>query len=417
MNRFCFHFGNDGQYLKRMTRVADEIFFNPKLIAAENFAFIYEDTDNEFFVQNGDCFGIVAGYVRNDGSQSSVHPHNEIISAIHDRSIWPLNNNFTGYFSILSLNKRLGQIVLCNDVIGCMPLDYFNGSGNFVCSNSHLMLGRTIETNVDMAGFLQTLIPSHLCYGQRTMLENVNRLLPGQYMQFDKNLRKIYEAQDCSLYDEVIEGDIRQLAEENLQILDQEIAHIVRSHDPVYIAMSGGVDSRLMGARLRHVYDKKVYSYSYGSPEKYELKLAKRVSAQLDMEFKAFPLNYQYFPNREELRDLVRANEARPNLLWKSIIDSFKAKPHERRIMLIGDLYETTAGSHIGMGSFSSDRIKSLLYKATGREKSWTPSSPAAFSIWKDQKVAATLRKVSIYESNLSDTASPSRIETLAKGC
>lgn len=393
MSNFSFYHGDDQAVVESLRRATASSWGAVKEVSLDSFwLFIPVDDFARGFYESPDALGTVSGYVRcddlEDASEGSGHSHERhgqrFISEIASDSHWPLDGRWTGSFGAIVYSKLRREIILCNDLIGYHPV-YFSTSGKGILGGTSLIvLSHCVECEVDVVGVAQRITSPYCNYGRRTILKQVSRLLPGEWLKFAAEGQKFDSVFDNSLCDGLMRGDVNTIARTVWDCLERETVLGAGVTDRVCVAMSGGWDSRLVLGGVAHRVDT-VDCYTYGGEDHYEVGLARRCASAVGASHRSFPIENKYFPSRESLEGLVRETESANFMEWYGIIEACKSGG-EKSTLLLGDLCESIDGRYMGEFSSRQARKKSFVNGLLGKSDQIAVATTAAFNQWKEEK-------------------------------
>lgn len=330
-------------------------------------------------------YSITDGYLR-DFNKKVSDIQDQMESVISEISkTWPLPENITGSFSSLIINKYTKDFIICNDPIGIYPLYYLKNNKGFFISNSIILIGAISKCDFDEAGIIQRCIgPEFSNYGSRTILENCKRLLPGEYLKFDKMGNK-----KLSKYDNTLYQNITKSSQENIEDIylsywnayKKELDYCLNDTINVNVALSGGLDSRLiLGAIPKN---KKVSCLTYGKDNNYETKIASRIAKLNNSDFNSFSNPNLYFPPIEILKDYTLQTEAVNLCSWLEILEKITTRRKEP--ILLGDMAEILNGRNIKKYTSKEFRQNQFIkYQIFNKDYKFENSTKESFDKWKN---------------------------------
>lgn len=198
---------------------------------------------------------------------------------INHNKVYTIKGNFS---VIISTPKMLIAFV---DKVRSFPLFYSIDKHKLLLSNSE----ESIIKNKD-AKFLETSLlefrMSGYTLGNKTLFQDLNQLYAGQLLLLDKTNRQIKIE---SYYDypnknsKLISKDLKLL----LDITNEYFERLIESFDdrPVYIPLSGGLDSRFILGKLLNNGYKNIITYTYGIKEIWEVKAAREIAKYLGVKW------------------------------------------------------------------------------------------------------------------------------------
>jgi len=144
---------------------------------------------------------------------------------------------------------------------------------------------------IDQSQLLLTFFSGYTI-GNKTLYNDIVTLEPGQCLilnKSEKNVRVENYFNLTAVKSATLSS--RDLKKQFKEILIHTFENIKNLQRPIYVPLSGGMDSRLVVSILKELNCRNVYSFSYGDINNYEVKTAKRVSEKLNVEWSFFPLN------------------------------------------------------------------------------------------------------------------------------
>jgi asparagine synthase (glutamine-hydrolysing) len=176
-----------------------------------------------------------------------------------------------GDFVIYGLNKNTMDFVILNDFLGRLPFYYTKSSYEMIGSREIQMISY-IQDNTsnipkfDQMGVAQFLLFSHTV-GKRTLLNEVSRLEPASILMICSNSSQV-ELQNIYSFNfgdrEHANKDIKKNAHELARLFKQACETRVNQNSKNILSLSGGFDSRAVGAVIN---DNETGLYAVTSPE------------------------------------------------------------------------------------------------------------------------------------------------------
>lgn len=302
------------------------------------------------------------------------------------RKNWPLPKNISGSFSASLVDMKEQELILCTDQIGLYPLYYLRQKESWYVSNSIILIGAVSVAEFDTAGVVQrSLGPAYANLGSRTILKDCKRLLPGEFLRFNFAGNLLSQKYDNRLYQEMSSSSQEHSMEkEYWNAYRKEVEYCVNYSSKVNIALSGGIDSRIaLGAIPK---GKEVKCYTFGSPDNYESRIAKKLSNIKKAKFQACYHPDYYFPSPEIFREYAEETEALELCSWLEVTESVAHKRKEP--LLLGELCEALPARNIK--SFSSKNFRKenfLRFYLLNKDYDFTKADNAHFEKWKEKNL------------------------------
>ena len=351
---------------------------------------------NQTQIETSSLLGFLDGYLTSfDHAVNNVESQQTVVCE-HCLENWPLTNTQSGSFALALISKQTGNLVFCNDVIGVYPLYYGFINDGFVVSSSLLLLSKFFNIDVDNVGFAESALSSEMSLvGSRTLLEGIKRLLPGEYITFNPNTPKSLEKQyDNTLYKDL--SDASQNTTEEVatyvDLFQKEVAYITAPYNHCNLALSGGLDSRVLLGVLPK--EKDLHCHTYGPSDSYEVFISKRLAAKAKREFINYDSPELYFPKKDILEKYTSISEGFGVVSWLEILEGI---PNDRkRLLLLGDMTEALQARNIKRYSGRNARVKNF-WSTIVRKRAFvfTPSSSGHFSTWKTTFLERELQRFS----------------------
>jgi asparagine synthase (glutamine-hydrolysing) len=195
-------------------------------------------------------------------------------------------NTIPGFYSaIIETPKIIFAVV---DHIRSYPLFYFNNNKKFNISNS----ARKVKQNQSLTNTNENAV-FDLCMtgfvtGKNTLYEKLFQIQAGEYLLWDKiaksiNTESYFKYLPCESEENTIDNYIHELS----SILDSIFINIIKRANgaPIWIPLSGGLDSRLIACKFKEHGYQNIKTFSYGPSGNYEAKAAQNIARTLGYEW------------------------------------------------------------------------------------------------------------------------------------
>ena len=164
---------------------------------------------------------------------------------------WLLDTD--GEFVIFGWDKQTEKICLCNDLLGRLPLYYYQTDQEVAISRNLRFLAELIPNRqYDMMSIAQILQLGYSLH-QRTYIKGVFRLNPASLLIIDPRQARChtktiqpFNFEDKPYQDESLNNNALELA----RLMRQGVKNRARLSDKNLLSLSGGLDSRTVGAAL-----------------------------------------------------------------------------------------------------------------------------------------------------------------------
>ncbi|PTX44059.1 hypothetical protein C8P64_0029 [Christiangramia gaetbulicola] len=337
-------------------------------------------------INHDDFFCFTEGYMRDFNlppENISKHIFSCANQIIKD---WPLPNCITGSFSAIIGQSEKNEVIICNDLIGVYPVYYLFIDDEVYISNSLILMAIISNCDFDDVGIIQRGIgPEYSNFGSRTILKGCKRLLPGEYIKI-KDKKIVARKFDNSLYQNISTSNKSQDLHHDYWIQYQkEVEYALIDFDEVNIALSGGLDSRLLLGAIPNF--KKTKCLTYGEDDYYETKVAKKLAGKAKSSFENHSQIDLYFPPPEILKNYHLKTEAVLVCSWLEILENIQIKT--RKPILLGDMTEALSGRNIKAYSGRNFRQKNFFkYHFFGSDYLFENANKVNFQDWKRRTTA-----------------------------
>lgn len=359
-------------------------------------------------IENDSYLSLTDGYLRDLNLHNQDKNLHTITAVEQIATSWPVSKNITGSFSTTIIDKHSFAIIICNDLIGIYPLYYLIKDNQVFVSNSIILMASISNCNLDEVGIAQRCIgPEYFNLGSRTILDDCKRLLPGEYIKLDSLGNIIETRYDNSLYQEMSSSAQKHnLHQAYWEGYKKEVEYCLLGSKDVNVALSGGMDSRLLLGAISD--NKNIECLTYGQKGNYETKIASKLAEIKKAKFNSFSQIDLYFPPLETLKKYVLKTEAVNICSWLEILENIKLE--ERNPILLGDMTEAISARNIKKFSTREFRQKNFVqYYLLEKDYQFEKSDTQKFSEWKKAKLHNFDRwyieeRVSQLNLNLSST-------------
>lgn len=328
-----------------------------------------------------DIWCINQGYLRDCSSNDLRSNYQTLINYIANS--WPLHDSATGSFSSVICNPEKTEVVICNDPIGVYPLYYLKTEDGFYISNSIILIGNFTNIEFDETGIIErTTLPEYSELGTRTILKNCKRILPGEWIRFNFEGKRLESKYDNTLFNLELHDNLDKLVDDYWSVFKQELSCLLKNESEITVALSGGMDSRILLGGLPE--NRNINCVSYGPDNSYEIGIAEKLARLRKASFKSYSNSHLNFPNLNVLEKYVRNTEAVYLCSWLEILENIEVEPE--RIFLLGDLSTALTGRSIKRFSSKAYQKKHFLkHSFLSKDYELEENNNENFVKWKDE--------------------------------
>ncbi|MDP6179760.1 MAG: asparagine synthase-related protein [Desulfatiglandales bacterium] len=176
------------------------------------------------------------------------------------------------------------RLIAAVDKIRSYPVFYVKWDDRFAVSNSARALKSEIGlSEVDELSAIEFRMAGYVT-GKETLYKHLYQLQAGEFLIWEKIGRTLQKERYylfCSY--EVRDDKSEDLVEELGEITDRIFRRMMGEADgaPIWVPLSGGLDSRLVLCKFKQLGYDNLYAFSYGPPGNYEARAAKYVADKI----------------------------------------------------------------------------------------------------------------------------------------
>ncbi len=306
---------------------------------------------------------------------------------------WPVPDHISGSFSTSIINSN--SITICNDCIGIYPLYYYIKNKELIISTDiYWMAFAKSDAEIDEVGLLQkTLGSENATIGSRTILKNVKRVLPGENINFSLNTSiEVQKKYDNTLFKIDDNYTLNKASlEKYWDNYTKEINYLLNNDQEDFIALSGGMDSRiLLGAIPSKI---KLSCLTYGEQNNYEVSIARRLAKTKKYSFNSYYDPDLYFPPLKTFNKYIRESESLRIASWLEILENIDN--HSNSYLLLGDMCEVLPARNIKKYASKNKRIANFFSHFILKQlPKFTKSDSENFEHWKNKILNSELKRL-----------------------
>lgn len=175
---------------------------------------------------------------------------------------------FNGMFAMALWDRRQRVLFLARDRLGIKPLYYLRGEKRFLFASEikAILADPEVPRGIDLKGLNNYLTYGH-AVAPNTMLQGVEKLLPGYYMQVSERGITAHRWWDAISQSEPDSGSTpneADYADEIRRLLEDSVRLRLVSDVPLGAFLSGGVDSSAIVGVMSKLMDRPVQTFSVG---------------------------------------------------------------------------------------------------------------------------------------------------------
>jgi asparagine synthase (glutamine-hydrolysing) len=178
------------------------------------------------------------------------------------------------------------------DKIRSYPIFYCDAGNTFFISNSALKIQAEADLHEkDEISFLEFEMAGFTT-GRSTLFKDLLQLQAGEFLLYDKKRSNLETIRYYRYWtDEIIERAEGELLDELHEVTVKTFLDMIETLNgrPVWIPLSGGLDSRLVLAMLCEFKYDNISTFTYGIPGLWEIKEAKKIAEYLNVRWHYLP--------------------------------------------------------------------------------------------------------------------------------
>jgi asparagine synthase (glutamine-hydrolysing) len=174
---------------------------------------------------------------------------------------------------------------LATDRICSVPLFFSVVHNTLSVSNSASSLIDLIGAPKILWGSVAEYLLSGYVHGEKTLYKNVTSLQPGFFLLANRRYGSISQSQYFSYRPAPVYRNRKSLIQEFDDLIDLAIKRTISYANgrPIVVPLSGGLDSRLVLAKLKQHKYPELYSFTYGLSGNHEAMMGQWVAKKLDV--------------------------------------------------------------------------------------------------------------------------------------
>jgi asparagine synthase (glutamine-hydrolysing) len=340
---------------------------------------------NEIFVLYG---------VSHDNSLTKIEKKISKLEAWNSSSIVELFKKQVGNFAgVIETDKYICAFV---DKIRSHPVFYSFSEGEIKISNSARVLKEKTGLNkINELSHLEYRMAGYVT-GRETIYENLYQLRAGELLYFDKLEKKI-KLERYFNYHPATKNDKSDdyYIEKHGEVLDRVFRRVIlnAAGAPIWIPLSGGLDSRLIICKLVSMGYDNLHSFTYGARRNHEVEAAKEVAESLGVPWffvKTSPSkirNLFFSDSRKDYWEYADGLCSMPTMNDYAALHTLRRKGllPDDAVIINGQSGDFISGGHISLSLIHGGRsTKELLEAITIKH----------FSLWNDLKTKHNLKTI-----------------------
>jgi len=312
---------------------------------------IFNENKTLAIVANGEIYNYIS--LKQDllakGHGFSTKSDTEVVLHCYEEYGYESFNKLNGMFAFAIYDLVHEKIIIARDRAGEKPLYYYKGESCFLFASELKSIISTglVNKKIDKKAlnqFLQlTYIPAPL-----TILQDVYKLLPGHYLEFDKDLNlKIEQYWDVKYHKADLINDYDECKKRLRTTLFNAVEECMVSDVPLGAFLSGGIDSTTIVGIMSQIAKKPVNTFTIGYKDKQydESDRAQKVSKLHKTNHHLYCLDYNdVLPELNKILDNIDEPFADSSILPTFMVSKFAGQ--HVKAALTGDAGDELFGGY-----------------------------------------------------------------------
>lgn len=229
------------------------------------------------------------------GSEKAVRDFERLLPIEDDLDKNAIREGLSGivgnFAAIVEGQKWILAVV---DKIRSYPIFYMERDGIFCVSNSARLVKEKLSLfEIDSVSLLEFRMAGYVT-GRETLYKFLYQLQAGEWLIWDKKERVLERERYYLFYSEKTRRESEdELIDELNKITNEIFQRIIEEVNgaPIWIPLSGGLDSRLVLCKLKQLGYDNLTAFSYGASGNYEAKAAKHVAKRIGVPWQFVPIS------------------------------------------------------------------------------------------------------------------------------
>ncbi|MDR6967000.1 hypothetical protein J2X31_001000 [Flavobacterium arsenatis] len=321
-------------------------------IPLENYQYQFDDFYIKFsgdyrILISEDELILVEGFVYDTLKNEEVADETlkQIIKKYNNENI-VFEDHITGQFNIVCIKNNV--INLITDFVGMKPLYYcIEDSNKIISNNIYSFLDLNFE--FDKTALIQSLVSIlYIPLNKRTFFKKVNLLRSGEYISFNIKTNELNYIIDS------IDIENKKINKEECQsiisLLKNNATIYQRVFKEILLPVSGGVDSRITLSSFEALNKENVKTLSYGEKDYIDNKIAREITAYLNLNHIDVSFKDSLFPTNKEFNLQVKNGGEYFINSWFSVLNCLDSTNYISKadsVILIGDVLDILRAKNI----------------------------------------------------------------------
>ncbi|MFH2021226.1 MAG: asparagine synthase (glutamine-hydrolyzing) [archaeon] len=213
------------------------------------------------------------------GHKFQTDSDTEVVLHLYEEYGYSCALHITGMFAFVIYNKNTKEIYIARDRLGIKPLYYYHDSNVFIFASEikAILAYDELIKHVNYPA-LNDYLTYRYCTGQKTMLKNILKLLPGHYLRFANNILDVKRYWELNF--EITNYNRDFYVKRFKELLKQSTEDVSISDVPIGVLLSGGLDSSSVVGMMDNSQEIDTFTAGFDEGFNNEFDLARQISEE-----------------------------------------------------------------------------------------------------------------------------------------
>ena len=245
-----------------------------------------------------------------DNYKLTIHNQEKIISKLYKDYKEKFINFLDGYFFIILIDKKTNSVFLFNNRYSNTTCYYYQSKKGFVFSDKiNPIIKKTKLTKSPNMDVINLFLNSGYSFSEKTYLKNINRLIPGFYLKFQKKKISFHKYSNMSFNRKPIKN-LRKAVEKYELLWHDALSRYFKFNKTKSVgsALSGGKDTSYVVWSAANSFNKPIHTYTCY----YQYKLFNEIDKAYHVTKKVKGIHHKIYVDESDLDllpELIRISE------------------------------------------------------------------------------------------------------------
>jgi len=207
------------------------------------------------------------------------------IGSVNFDSVTDTLLEFSGHFSFIA--ETTTSIIAAVDIVRSIPVFYQEGNHFFISNSARVLKQKNMAENTSTDSLLEFKMAGYVT-GSKTIYSDIKQLQAGELLLFDKKTNSVKTKRYYIYKPRIIKHRTKEEYLHELgNIIDNAFKRVIKYANgrEIVVPLSGGLDSRLIVAKLHSLNYSNLKTFSYGPKNNPEAKKAESIAKTLGVDW------------------------------------------------------------------------------------------------------------------------------------